>query len=262
MIEKEINKNPEGKRQMRSGGLFSTKERKVIPGPRYATSGNVTMSTNGSVYRFPNPFGATQVMFYGNAVRYTTAGFTLTTNTITTLPSIGATYEKDLGSGNKIKIVITGTSSSTTIFALATNPSYPTPETGTYVKTSGSGDPSIVVTVVTTPTVDIRADLFGVAQLKPSYYFEPQDTTSVAVSKSVQKIIQSGKFFLIVDENASGSTPEYRARAGELHLINIDWPSTSTIVARATVIDYGPDFFDIEVTLAANWSIQGNFLCT
>lgn len=260
MIEKESKQNPATKRQMRTGGLFSNKEKRVIPGPRYATSGNVTMSTNGSVYRFPNPYGAKQVMFYGNAVRGVTAGHTLTTNTIGTLPAIGDTYEKDLGGGIKLTIVLTGIGGATTLYALSTNPNYATPETGTYVRTSGGGDATIVVTVVNVFAVDIRVDLFGTAQLRPGYYFEPQDTTSVAVSKVPQKIIQSGKYFLIVDENASGATPEYRARVGELHIINIDWPSA--IVARATVVDYGPDWFDVEVTLSANWSIQGNFVCT
>ncbi|UOF78920.1 hypothetical protein [Caudoviricetes sp.] len=183
MIEKEIKKHDGSKRQMRNGGLFSTKEKRVIPGPRYATSGNVTMATNGATYRFPNPYGATQVMFYGIASR---------------------------------------------------NPG----------------------------SVDIRVDVFGVAQLRPSYYFEPQSTTEVAVAKQVQKIIQSGKWFLIVDENVLGTTPEYRARAIETTLTNIDWPTANDIVVRAEVIDYGPDWFDVKVDLATNWTLVGNFVCT
>lgn len=267
MIQKETKPDNNEKRQMRSGGLFSTRRKKVIPGPRYATSGNVTMSTNGATYRFPNPFGATQVMFYGNAVRYTTAGFNLTTSTFITAPSIGAVYRKDMTPSDLLDddymtFTVTGVSGSTTVFAVDTNPDYPTLTTGTYVKVSGTGDVNLIVTVVAAPTVDIRADLFGVAQLRPSYYFAPQSSTSVAVAEEVQKIIQSGKFFLIVDENASASTPEYRARATETTLINIDWPTTATIVARAEVVDYGSDWFDVEVTLATNWSIQGNFVCT
>ena len=183
-LEKENKPNIKTKRQMRSGGLFSTKEKKVIPGPRYATSGNVTMSTDGATYRFPNPYGATQVMFFGIASRTT------------------------------------------------------------------SGD------------VDIRADVFGVAQLRPSYYFEPQTDTSVAVAAAVQKVIQAGKWFLIVDESESASTPEYRARAIETTLVNIDWPNSSTIVARAEIVNYGPDWFEVEVSLASGWQIVGNFMCT
>lgn len=186
MIEKELTQNDGNKRQMRNGGLFSTREKKVIPGPRYATSGNVTMAQNAT-YRFPNPYGATQVMFYGIVTR--------------------------------------------------TRP----------------GDPNIT---------DIRVDSFGVAQLRPSYYFEPQSLTSVAVAKQVQKIIQSGKWSLLVDINMLSDTPRYRSRAIETTLINIDWPAAANIVARAEVIDYGPDWFDVKVDLATDWVIRGNFLCT
>lgn len=267
-IEKENKPNERTKRQMRNGGLFSTKEKRVIPGPRYATSGNVTMATSGQVYRFPNPYGATQVTFFGIASRAATSGHTLTTNTITTLPIAGDVYKKIIYEADgvtvkdELTITITGTSGSTTVFALATNPDYPEPETGTYIRVSGSGDPTIVVTVVALASTDIRADVFGIGILRPSYYFEPQSTSSVAVAKEVQKIIQSGKWFLIVDENASASTPEYRARSIETTLVNIDWPNVSTIVCRAEIIDYGPDWFDVEVTLAANWVLQGNFVCT
>lgn len=260
MIEKEIKQNPGTKRQMRAGGLFSNKEKRVIPGPRYTTNGNVTMSTNGAVYRFPNPFGATQVTFFGIASRLTAAGFTLTTDTVTTIPTNGAVYE--LESNPDLTIVVTGNSGPTTIFVVPTNPDYPTPTTGRYNKVSGSGNLFLDVTGVATPGVDIRADVFGIAQLRPSYYFAPQSSTSVAVAEDVQKIIQAGKWFLIVDENASGSTPEYRARSVETTLVNIDWPITSTIVVRAKVVDYGPDWFDVQVDLAANWILVGNFMCT
>jgi len=184
MIEKEIVRRDGKKRQMRNGGLFSNKEKRVIPGPRYATSGNVTMATGGATYRIPNPFGATQVTFFGIASRQT--------------------------GGN----------------------------------------------------VDIRVDVFGIAQLRPSYYFEPQSTISVGVAGAVQKIIQCGKWFLLVDENVSGATPESRARSIETTLVNIDWPNASTIVVRAEVVDYSEAYFDVKVDLATGWTLQGNFVCT
>lgn len=182
MIEKDLQEVSEEKRQMRRGGLHSTKEKRVIPGPRYATSGNVTMSTNGATYRFPNPFGATQVMFYGIASR-APGGVT-----------------------------------------------------------------------------DIRVDVFGVAQLRPSYYFAPQDSTSVAVAEHVQKKIQSGKWFLVT--SSAAIAPQYRARAIETTLVNIDWPTSNDIVARAEIVNFTKDWFEVEVVLAADWSIVGNFVCT
>jgi len=267
-LEKEITGNDGEKRQMRSGGLFSTKRKKVIPGPRYATSGNVTMSTNGARYRFPNPYGATQVMFLGIASRLTTAGFTLTVNPVANVPANGAVYENT--ANPLLTIVITGNSGATTLFALSTNPDYETPVTGRYDKVSGSGNSFITVTGVSAPGVDIRADVTGIAQLRPSYYFKPQSSTEVAVANDIglynddgsKIIVQCGKWSLVVDENASGSSPEYRARAVETTLVNIDWPNASTIVVRAEVVDYSNEWFEVEVDLATNWILVGNFICT
>ena len=176
MIEKENIEVELGTRKIRRGATTTNKVKRIKDVPLYRTSGNVTMSTNGAVYRFPNPYGAKQVTFFGVAYR-----------------------------------------------------------------TDGA----------------IRADIFGMAQLTPSYYFTPQDTTSVGLAGPRQKIIQAGKWFLVT----TGTAPQYRARSIETTLVNIDWPNAATIVARAEIINYGPDYFDVQVVLASGWEINGNFMC-
>ena len=257
MIEKEDKKIEPGIRKIRRGATNTGKVKKIKNVPLYRTSGNVTMAQNAT-YRFPNPFGAKQITFFGVASRLTLAGFTLTTNTVTTLPSVGAVYENR--DDPTKTIVITGNSGPTTIFALPDG-TQTTIATGKYDRISGTGNSILTVNSVSAPGVDIRVDLFGMAQLAPSYYFTPQTSTSVGLAGPKQKIIQAGKWFLVVDENASGSKPEYRARSVETTLVNIDWPNSWTIVARVEVIDYGPDYFEVDVELATNWIIDGNFMC-
>ena len=243
MIRKENVPIDQTKRPIRRGAINSTKVKKFDQLPLYPTSANVTMSTNGARYKFPNPFGAKMVQFIGVATRSQTAGFTFSVNTIANIPTNGAVYE--LESNTDITVVVTGNACGNTIFVLPNNPDYPTPPTGRYNRVSGSGNSFLQVNVVTAPTVDIRVSVQGVAHLRPGYYFEPQSSTEVSVANKQpkQKIVQCNSWFLIVDENAAGDTPEFRARSSELHIVNIDWPNSSTIVARATVVNYDTYYF-------------------
>ena len=176
MIEKDEKSIEPGDQHRRRGATFETKVKRFKNTPLYRTSGNVTMSTSGTIYEIPNPFGAKQVMFFGIA-------------------SNGGT---------------------------------------------------------------VRVDCFGVAQLAPSYYFTPQTTSSVGLAGPRQKLIQSGKWFLVT----TGAAPQYRARSIETTLVNIDWPTADDIVARAEIIDYDSDKFYVQVDLASGWQIDGNFVCT
>lgn len=268
MIEKNNKKIEVGTRKIRRGTTTTNKVKQIRNVPLYVTNGNVTMATNGATYRFPNPYGAKQITFFGIASRLTTAGYTLTVNPVARIPSAGDIYENT--ADPSIKIVITGNTGATTIFALPDGTQTTIP-TGRYDRVSGTGNSFITVTAVSSPGVDIRADLFGIAHLRPGYYFQPQTSTEVTLEQpyvantpenEYLKIVQAGKWFLVVDENASGVTPEYRARSTETRLINIDWPNSSTIVARATVVRYNADYFEVEVQLATNWIIVGNFMCT
>lgn len=176
MIEKKDKKIERGVRKIRRGTTTSNKVKRIKDTPLFRTSGNVTMATNGATYRFPNPYGAKQITFFGIAY-----------------------------------------------------------------KTDGT----------------VRVDCYGQAQLAPSYYFTPQTTTSVGLAGPKQKVIQAGKWFLVT----TGAAPQYRARSIETTLVNIDWPNASTIVARAEIIGYGADYFEVAVELASGWEINGNFMC-
>ena len=260
-IEKKIKQNDGSKRQMRSGGLFSTKERKVIPGPRYVTSGNVAMLTNGATYRFPNPYGAQKVEFMGVVVRQNQSGHILTVSALSRIPVAGKKYF--LQSDPTYTLTITGSSSNTSLQAIPTGDLGTIP-TGVWEEDPSTdslfGNSTITVNSVSVPTINIRVAVDGIAHLRPGYYFTPQTSTSVGLAGEVQKYVQCGRYFLVVDENASASTPEYAAAANEGHIINIVW--NSTIVARATLVNYGPDFFEVQVTLFTDWGIYGNFVCT
>lgn len=195
MIEKNDKKIEVGTRKIRRGTTTTNKVKRIKNVPLYRTSGNVTLTQDGAIYRFPNPYGAKQVTFNGLAVRYTAQS-----------------------------------------------------------------------------KIDIRANIMGIAQLAPSYYFTPQTSTSVGLSGPKQKIIQHGHYFLVTSKSKSGSTTypaptaddgvtESRAQTNETVLTNIIWPG-SQVVARMEVVDYGPDYFEVLVNLASNWEIYGNFLCT
>lgn len=263
MIDKELKKNDGGKRQMRYGGLFSNKEKRVVPGPRYPTSGNVTMATSGTVYRFPNPYGATKLDFLGVVTRLNQSGYVLTINPpLTRIPVVGKIYY--LQGNPDHTFIVTGSSSNTSIQGFPTNSEYPSIPTGTWLEAAETaglfGNSSIVISATSVPAISVRVAVDGVAHLRPAYYFAPQSSASVSVAKQVQKYVQCSRYFLVVDENASADTPEYAATSGENHIVNIIW--NGSIVARATVTNYGPDFFEVTVTLATNWVIQGNFICT
>lgn len=105
-------------------------------------------------------------------------------------------------------------------------------------------------------TDGIRAHVVGNAQLGPSFYLQPGTSTSVITGGTQQNIIQSSSFLAV-----QGATAH--AIAGEEHIIDVAWPDADTLVARATVISFGGNTVKISVdNLAANWSIQGNFVIT
>lgn len=76
MIEKENKKIEPGIRKIRRGATDTSKVKRIKNVPLYRTMGNVLMATDGAVYRFPNPYGAKQVTFMGNAVHYTSTAYT------------------------------------------------------------------------------------------------------------------------------------------------------------------------------------------
>lgn len=102
----------------------------------------------------------------------------------------------------------------------------------------------------------IRAHCVGNAQLGPSYYFQPDTTTSVKIGGPIQNIIQSSTSFLV---DSSVNPPVVRALVDEGNLVDVEYP---TIVARATITAFTSESITVTVTVASGWVIIGNYLVT
>lgn len=185
MIEKKLQPIEESKTMKRRGGLFTNKANRVEKGITFSAGGNVTMSSDNTIYRFPNSFNGKQILFYGIAFN----------NAAT-----------------------------------------------------------------------VRVNCFGSA-FKYGYYYAPTEPVSPGIlavkiaaerppKGSIGQIVQSGSWFL-----QASTAPTFRARSIETTIVNIDWPNTSTIVARAEVIEFNNSHFDVKVNLASGWNIAGNFVC-
>ena len=118
-------------------------------------------------------------------------------------------------------------------------------------------------------TIDIRAHVNGDSQLGPSYYFQPQSGTSVITGGPLYNVIQSSNALLI---DSSTSPVTVRAIVSEGHLVSVEYGG---VVARATIPNlstgvgdgltgkgYGEGYVFVDVTLAADWEIIGNFVVT
>lgn len=118
-------------------------------------------------------------------------------------------------------------------------------------------------------TIDIRVHINGDAQLGPSYYFQPQSGTSVITGGPIYNVIQSSNALLI---DSSVNPPVVRAIVSEGHLVSVEYGG---VVARATIPNlstgvgdgltdkgYGEGYVFVDVTLADDWEIIGNFVVT
>jgi hypothetical protein len=102
---------------------------------------------------------------------------------------------------------------------------------------------------------DIRAIVVGNAQLGKSFYFQPQSSNSVTAGGLPENIIQSSVYY----GNGTGGV---HALTGEEAIIDVEYPSSGTIVARATVTKFDNDHVEVYVSLAAGWGIIANFVVT
>lgn len=131
----------------------------------------------------------------------------------------------------------------------------------------------------TAGTIDVRAQVIGSAELGPSYFFQPESTTTVSPSDVIGNVIQSGSYLL-----AETTTPRINASATEGHLVQVIYTGsigtklTDNIVAQITIPNawtkgldgsfdystkgYGPGYIFMDVDLASGWEINGNFVVT
>lgn len=93
------------------------------------------------------------------------------------------------------------------------------------------------------------------AQFGPSFYMQPQSTTSVVIGGPQQTILQSTTYF-----GSDGSN--FHTVADEGHIVDVEYP-LNTIHARATITKYDNTGFYVTVDdLDANWEITLSFTVT
>lgn len=128
-------------------------------------------------------------------------------------------------------------------------------------------------------SIDVRAQAIGSAELVPSYFFQPENTTTVSPSNIIGNVIQSGSYLLVED-----TTPRVNTSATEGHLVQVIYTGsigtklTDNIVAQITIPNawtqglgasfdystkgYGQGYVLFDVDLAPGWEINGNFVVT
>lgn len=105
--------------------------------------------------------------------------------------------------------------------------------------------------------ITIRAQCIGNAQLGPSFYFQPNDSTSVVPGQNLQNIIQSSSMMLV--DSTNPDVPVVRVIVDEGHLVDVEY---SGIMARATVVAFDSNGVTIRVHVEPDWSIIGNYVVT
>lgn len=128
--------------------------------------------------------------------------------------------------------------------------------------------------VASNTSLNERVFVVGSAHLGPSYYFQPDTTSTVKPGGPLQNFYQSSSCVAL-----DGSTTKYaaassggavtsafnpitvKALASEGHIVNAILTSSSDIKARATIISFSNTEVQIELeTLGSGWSVDGNWV--
>jgi hypothetical protein len=108
-----------------------------------------------------------------------------------------------------------------------------------------------------------RVMLVGSAQFTPTFYLQA-DTDTVVNTGTLQfpfngKPAQSGSFLSVT----RGGTSNFYAGVTEDHIVSVNFPTTNTIQARATVTNFSKTSITIDVpVLTSGWEITLNFVIT
>lgn len=113
----------------------------------------------------------------------------------------------------------------------------------------------------------IRCMIFGTANLTPSFYLQPGETSTSVVTGSIQypfvdpnlgtTVPLQSSSYLWVD---NGSTT-FHGQPGEGHIVDVQW--SGDIYARATVTSFSKTAIIINVsTLEDGWEIYANVVIT
>ncbi len=114
-----------------------------------------------------------------------------------------------------------------------------------------------------------RVMTYGTALFTPTFYFQ-QDTSRTVNTGNLQfpfkaagdtslsgKPAQSSSFISVT----RGGTSDFYAGVSEDHIVSINIPTTSTIQARATVVDFSRNAIVIDIPILTNgWEITLNFV--
>lgn len=106
-----------------------------------------------------------------------------------------------------------------------------------------------------------RVMTHGTALLSPSFYLQA-DTDTVVNTGTLQfpfngKPAQSSSFISVT----RGGTSDFYAGVSEDHLVSVNFPSSSSVQARLTVVDFSKTAITLEVpTLSSGWEITLNFV--
>lgn len=214
--------------------------------PNIRSMGSITFSRTTRYY-LDVTFNPTAIQFYGVAVDDSLYTFTLDE---AVNASAGAVYTNN---GETFVLTANVGSGDSTMNASGTGDPA---SSGDLDKVSGGGEIVIEYSSFAAPgTPTIRAFAVGNAQLGPSYYFQPETVSSVRTGGPLQQVIQSCSSTVT---GASGT----RVFVNEGNLVRIQYPSSSTIVATATVVGFANNSVVIDVEVASGWSIIGNYVVT
>ncbi len=106
-----------------------------------------------------------------------------------------------------------------------------------------------------TGSIDTRCFINGYAILGKSFNFQPQTSSSVVTGGIPQYITQGSAYF---GDGVSG----VHTISDEFHLVEVEYPSGSFIVARADVTEFSVDSVSVKVSLSAGWGITATFIVT
>lgn len=232
----------------------------ILPG--IELSGTITFAQS-TTYQIGVNFNASEVRFYGNAVRRDYI-FTVTAANATA----GDTYTNNGATFTVLHTITAGT----TLVTVGTGA--PT-ASGTLTKATGSGDATITF-ASSTHSIEVRANVTGSAKLGAGFAFQPLTTTSVQVgtkqypfvqqiqitdaTKSIVTNYLQGSAFFLVDSSAT--TPVVRAIADGFHIVEVEYAidygtQITGVVARATIVGVNQNYISVQVFLATGWEIDG-----
>lgn len=106
----------------------------------------------------------------------------------------------------------------------------------------------------------IHSFAFGMAQLAPGYYFQPNGSFGVIAGGLFEPLTQNGSALII--DSTPPTSPVVQVSVGQEHLVDVSYPS-GTLVARATVTSIqNGNIYIFTDTLVSGWSIIGDFMIT